>query len=53
MDSNAGYRAETDDDVLTFDVPDNALERAAGTAEGAAMTMAYTCLHGCTVRDIA
>jgi|307.fasta_scaffold01356_7 hypothetical protein len=49
MDSNAGYRAETDDDVFTFDVPDDALERAAGGADGSAMTMAYTCLHGCTV----
>ena len=49
MDSNAGYRAETDDDVFTFDVPDDALERAAGGAGGSAMTMAYTCLHGCTV----
>src|SRR6516225_7045978 len=35
--------------ATAFAVPDDALERAAGGADGSAMTMAYTCLHGCTV----
>jgi hypothetical protein len=30
MDSNANDFTETDADILTFDVPDEALERAAG-----------------------
>ena len=37
-------RAETDEDILTFDVPDDALERAAGVADGGAMTLVY-CTH--------
>ena len=32
MHSNANDFAETDADILTFDVPDEALERAAGCA---------------------
>ena len=32
MDSDANDFAETDADILTFDVPDEALERAAGCA---------------------
>lgn len=41
MDSDKGCLAEIDEDILTFDVPDDALERAAGVAVGAAVTIAY------------
>jgi hypothetical protein len=44
MDSDVSNRAETDEDILTFDVPDDALERAAGVADGRAMTLVY-CTH--------
>jgi hypothetical protein len=40
MDSNANDFAETDADILTFDIPDEALERAAN-AEQKAFTMLY------------
>jgi hypothetical protein len=32
MNSNVNDVAETDEDILTFDIPDDALERAAGAA---------------------
>jgi hypothetical protein len=32
MDSNASDVTETDPDILTFDISDDALERAAGAA---------------------
>jgi hypothetical protein len=41
MDSELISQPETDEDVLTFDVPDAALERA---AEAQAFTLAY-CTH--------
>jgi hypothetical protein len=40
MDSDANDFVETDADILTFDVPDDALERAAN-AEQKAFTMLY------------
>jgi len=43
MDSELISQPETDEDVLTFDVPDAALERTAST-EGQAFTLAY-CTH--------
>jgi hypothetical protein len=43
MDSDANDFVETDADILTFDVPDDALERAA-SAEQNAFTVAY-CTH--------
>jgi hypothetical protein len=33
--------AEVDEDVLTFDIPDDALERAATATNGRATTIAY------------
>ena len=42
MDSNANDFAETDADILTFDIPDDALERAANSEQ--AYTLAY-CTH--------
>jgi hypothetical protein len=44
MDSVVSGLAETDEDVLTIDVPDDALERAAGIPDGRAFTLAY-CTH--------
>jgi len=44
MDRDASGLTETDEDILTFDVPDDALERAARVADGAAITIAY-CTH--------
>jgi len=43
MASEVIGQAEADEDVLTFDVPDAALERAA-SAEGQATTWVY-CTH--------
>jgi hypothetical protein len=34
MDSDVSGLAETDENILTLDVPDDALERAAGGTEG-------------------
>ena len=42
MRSNANDFAETDADILTFDIPDDALERAANAEQ--AYTWAY-CTH--------
>jgi hypothetical protein len=39
-----GYESNTaqpDDEILTFDVPDDALERAAEPANGPAVTVGY------------
>jgi hypothetical protein len=44
MDDRIKNQAEADEDVLTFDVPDAALERAA-SAERQAVTWAY-CTNG-------
>jgi hypothetical protein len=44
MDSDVSGLARTDEDILTFDVPDDALERAAGVTDGSAMTLVY-CTH--------
>jgi hypothetical protein len=41
MDSVDSGLAETDEDILTFDVSDDTLERAAGIQDRQAMTMAY------------
>jgi hypothetical protein len=43
MDGEVKSQAETDEGVLTFDVPDDALERAAGV-EQQASTWLY-CTH--------
>ena len=40
MDSEVISQTETDDDIVTFDVPDDALERAA-SAEPKAFTLMY------------
>ena len=42
MDSDVSNRAETDEDILTFDVPDDALERAAPVADRRIMTLFCT-----------
>ena len=44
MDDRIKNQAEADEDVLTFDVPDAALERAA-SAERQAVTFVY-CTNG-------
>jgi hypothetical protein len=41
MDSDVICLVETDENILTFDVPDDALERAACVGGGAALTIAY------------
>ena len=40
MDKGVISRADSDEKILTFDVPDDALERA-GSAEEKAFTMVY------------
>jgi hypothetical protein len=42
MDSDESDFAETDADILTFDIPDDAIERAANAEQ--AYTLAY-CTH--------
>jgi hypothetical protein len=42
MDSNANDFAETDAGILTFDVPDDALERAASVEQNAFTVMYCT-----------
>jgi hypothetical protein len=42
MDSNANDFAETDGGILTFDVPDDALERAASVEQNAFTMMCCT-----------
>jgi hypothetical protein len=44
MDNEASNLAEPDEDILTFDVQDDALERAAAAAAGQAVTIGY-CTH--------
>jgi hypothetical protein len=44
MDRDVSDRTETDEDILTLDVPDDALERTAGSADGKALTWVY-CTH--------
>jgi len=44
MDNDASDLAELDEDFLTFDAPDDALERAAAVSEGQAVTIGY-CTH--------
>jgi hypothetical protein len=41
MDSDVESLVEADENILTFDVPDHALERAACVSGGAALTIAY------------
>lgn len=41
MDKNVSGLAETDDDILNIDAPDDALERAAGVADGRIITWVY------------
>jgi hypothetical protein len=44
MHSEIRERDETGEDILTFDVADEALERAAAVTDRRAMTIAY-CTH--------
>jgi hypothetical protein len=44
MDNDANGLAELDEDILTFDVSDDALERTAATSDGQAVTIGY-CTH--------
>ncbi len=44
MHSHVDDLTETDADILNFDVPDDALERAAGGSEGRAITWGF-CTH--------
>ena len=44
MHSETRELGETGEDILTFDVPDEAVERAAAVTDGRAMTIAY-CTH--------
>ena len=39
MDKDDNYRSELDLDVLTFDLPDEALEHAAAVRDGQAITI--------------
>ncbi len=41
MDNDVNGRTETDADSLSFDIPDDAVERAAGIAEGRAITWGF------------
>ena len=41
MDSDVIGLTRTDENILNFDVPDDALERAAGISDGRAMTWVY------------
>ncbi len=41
MDSDVIGLAGSDEDILTFDVTDDALERAGGVSPGGAMTWVY------------
>jgi len=44
MNNDANSLAEFDADILTFDVPDDALERAAVVTNGQAITVGH-CTH--------
>jgi hypothetical protein len=41
LENNVNGLAELDEDILTFDVPDDALERAAAVADGQSVTVGY------------
>jgi hypothetical protein len=41
MDTNIGDRAETEEQILIFEISDDVLERTAGTASGTALTWIY------------
>ncbi len=41
MDDDVSGLAEADQDILTFEVPDDALERAAGETNGKITTYVY------------
>ena len=41
LENDVNGLTELDEDILTFDVPDDALERASGFAEERAMTWVY------------
>ncbi len=41
MDNKVSGRLEPDEDILSFDVADDALERAAAVADGRVITVAY------------
>ena len=44
MDNDANGLTELDEDILTFDVSDDALERTAATSDGQAVTIGH-CTH--------
>jgi hypothetical protein len=44
LDDDVNDITEPDEEILTFDVPDDALERAAVVASGQAITIGY-CTH--------
>ena len=44
MDNDTMGLAELDEDIFTFDVQDDALERAAAASEGQAVTIGH-CTH--------
>jgi len=48
MNSNVSDVAETDEDILTFDIPDDALERAAGAAPLMTLVPCTFHWHDCT-----
>lgn len=41
MDNDVNGQTETDADGLSFDIPDDAVERAAGTVDGRAITWGF------------
>jgi hypothetical protein len=41
LENDVNGLAELDEDILTFDVPDDALERAAPVADRRILTLAY------------
>jgi hypothetical protein len=46
LDNGVISQAEVDEDVLTFDVSDETLERAAGAEQNAFPTWQYHCTNG-------
>jgi hypothetical protein len=44
MDRNIVEQADLNEDILTFDLPDDVLERTAGTGDARALTWMY-CTH--------
>jgi hypothetical protein len=48
MNSDVSDQVETGDDLLSFDIPDDSLERAAGASEAQAITLGVcTYWHYC------